>query len=204
MQAFTPPHPSRRSIPHTINPHLASQERRSHGLTVAVGVVIVLIALIAVVSYWKGDKTDDLMLNVVALRKGTAEVVKRSALITQTDEIVNNLGNKRIKNEWEGLSQCMTKGCTDIDYYNFLVTVITQKKVKNGELLYNLILVNKYWGTSEIIDFSQALTKVNEEVEKLGSREVSKKWGQVIECDGKCTEKDDLFFDMIKLIVMTD
>jgi len=203
MQAFTPPSIGRRPHP-TINPHVYHKDKNKGNTLIVVGVVLVLVTIVAIIALWGGDSTDELMLNIVSLRKGPTEVVKRSALITRTNEIIDDIGNKRIKSEWDGLADCMTKGCTDIDYYNFLVTVITQKNVKHGDLLYNLILVNKYWGTAEIIDFSQATTNVENEVKNLGSREVSKKWSEIIQCDGKCDDKDDLFFQMIKLVVLTN
>lgn len=203
MQSFTPPQIARRTH-HHINPHVYPKDKRSQQTMIIIAIILVLVTIVAILSLWREDPTDELMLNIVTLRKGPTEVVKRSALITQTNDIIVDLGNKRIKNEWDGLAECMTKGCTDVDYYNFLVTVITQRNVKHSELLYNLILVNKYWGTAEIIDFSQAMTIVNQEVESLGSREVAKKWNEIIACDGRCANKDDLFFEMIKMIVMTD
>lgn len=204
MHSFTPSDPSQRRLRHLINPHIDSRSRKSQNLYAAIGVVLVIVVLVAVWLYLKTDDTQELILNVVSLRKGPAEVVKKSALITKTNAIVRQIGNKRIQNDWDGLTECMPKGCTDVDYYNFIVTVITQKKVKHTDLIYNLILTNKYWGTNEIVDFSQSLTKVNEDVERLGSREVSKKWNEIIECDGKCQDKDDLFFLMIKTVVMVD
>ena len=204
MHSFTPSDPSHRKLRRLINPHIESESRKSKNTLIVIAVLLVVVVIAGVWSYLNSDDTQDVVLNIVSLRKGPPEIVKRAALITQTNLMVRKMGSRRIQNDWEGLSECMPKGCTDIDYYNFLVTVITQKKVKHSDLIYNLILTNKYWGTNEIIDFSQALTKVNEEVEALGSREVSKNWSEIIQCDGKCPEKDDLFFQMIKLTVMVD
>ena len=204
MQAFSPPSSTRKYFSHQVNPHLSHGEKKNQTPLIIVGILIVLVTIVTIISLRRGDGTNELILNIIGLRKAPTDVVKKSVLITQTNEMVKRFGNSRIKNEWEGLADCMKKGCTDVDYYNFLITVITQKKVAHGELLYNLILVNKYWGTSEIIDFSQSTTVVNKEVENLGSREVSKKWIEIIQCDGKCQEKDDLFFQMIKMVVMSD
>lgn len=204
MSTFSPPHIPKRPFSR-INPHITpSYRRNSSNAAIIAGVIILLIVIVGILSLWKGDSTGDLILNVISLRKAPTDVVKRSTLISTTNEMISSLGNKRIKGDWDTLSECMQKGCTDIDYYNFLITVVTQKKVANGDLIYNLILVNKYWGTAEIIDFSQALTKVDKAVSDLGSREVTKAWQAIVACDGKCVEKDDLFFQMIKTIVMTE
>lgn len=193
--------PSRR--PFRVNPHIEPRPRHQQSMLIGVGVAVVAVVALGLYWYW-GSASDaqQLILNTVALRKGPPEVVKRSALIAQTNTLVEGMGNKRIQGEWDGLAQCMAKGCIDPDYYNFIITVTTQKRVANRDLLYNLILANKYWGTNEIIDFSQALTKADTAVEQLGSREASKKWNEIVECDGKCPEKNDLFFEMIKLVVM--
>lgn len=205
MSPFHPQDPLHRRLRHAVNPHLEDRTRKTQGVLIAVGLALIILVIVAVWSYLSSDSTQDLLLNVVSLRKGTSEVVKRSALISQTNKLVLNMGNRKIQSEWDSLAECMSRGCTDIDYFNFIVTVITQKKVPNSELLYNIILTNKFAGTDEIVDFSQAVTMVNERVETLASREVSKKWNEIVQClqqDKQCTQKDDLFFQMIKLVVM--
>lgn len=204
MHSYHPQDSPRRRLRNLLhNSQDADSKKDKHTLIAVIG-LLVIAAAAGIWFYTTDDSAGNIVLNVIALRKGPPELVKKSVLITTTNRLVEGLNNKRIQNEWNGLAECMSKGCSDIDYYNFIVTVITQKRVQNSDLIYNLILTNKYWGTNEIIEFSQALTKVDDGVDTLGSREVQKDWSEILECDGKCPEKDDLFFQMIKASVMAE
>ena len=59
----------------------------------------------------------------------------------------------------------------------------------------------KYWGGEDVVKFSKALTTVDKTVDELGARTITDAWKKIVECDGKCPSKAQLYFDLIEEIV---
>ncbi|MBI4448839.1 hypothetical protein HY641_02320 [Candidatus Woesearchaeota archaeon] len=166
-------------------------------------VVLVLIGAVFAFRYVLTNEGPQLILNALILHGGKLDVIKRSTLITQTDELARKTGDRKIINEWKTLSACVPNDCPDSNYFNFIITVTENENVPNSDLILNLIRTYKYWNSpDDILDFSKALTEVNSKVDELGSRPVTKAWAEIVKCNGQCSTINDLYFDMIKAVVL--
>lgn len=168
-------------------------------------VAVCLILVVAVVAFKYLMRADgpQIILNTLTLHNGNLDVVKRSTLITQTDDLVKQTGNKKIVSDWKELSECISQGCRNSQYFNFIITVSEEEKVPDSDLILNLIRTYKYWNSApDLLDFSKAMTEVNNAVDLFASRSVTKAWGEIVKCNGQCDDMDDLYFDMIRAIVI--
>ncbi|MEK6874764.1 MAG: hypothetical protein AABX52_03380 [Nanoarchaeota archaeon] len=175
-------------------------EKSSVQLLIALLVVMFGIIIFKYLGQHQGPQ---LILNTLILHKGQLDVIKRSTLITQTDDIVRSTDNRKIINQWKSLSACVPTTCPDAEYFNFIITVTEEENIPHNDLILNLIRTYKYWNSpDDILDFSKALTDVNNEVDTIGSREVTKAWAEIVKCNGKCENVNMLYFDMIKAVVL--
>ncbi len=146
----------------------------------------------------------ELMVDAMELR-ATNDTVARAELITKMDKSVNLLESAGISAQWASLSACVAaNSCNQDDYFDFLLMVAVErpKEVPRADLIVNAITANRYWGNSEkIIEFSNALSEANRQVEELNLRTIRNKWQEIIQCDGKCANFHDLFFELIRLLL---
>ncbi len=168
--------------------------------------VVFLIALVygAFKVFSEKASPPELMVDAMELR-ATNDTVARAELITEMDKSVKLLESDGISAQWASLSACIAaNSCNQDDYFDFLLMIAVEKpkEVPHSALVINAITANRYWGNSEkIIEFSNALSEANRQVEELDLRTVRNKWQEIIQCDGKCAGFHNLFFEFIRLLL---
>ncbi|MEM4263472.1 MAG: hypothetical protein QW666_01070 [Candidatus Woesearchaeota archaeon] len=176
--------------------------------TVVIGVLglgIIITALAVALSFLMENQADasTLVLNVIDLKQKADDSVARAKAVTSIDKAVKSLHNEAISESWQTLLECLQKGCVPDDYFNLIAVIVQERKeeIANSDLIFNILVVQRFWGGENIVEFSKALAAANDAIEQLGSKTASNKWSEIIACNGTCKERDDLFFDMIKLII---
>ena len=170
----------------------------------SLGLLLVVGAVIAGFYFFKVN-TAQIVVNVVNLRSPMLGTVERSNLVSLTDDLISSVNNPKVSESWNRLIGCFDKGCEDKEYFAFLYTLVTEEEVPHRVLLSNIIVIQRYWGTDEnILTFSRALTDVHKGVSGLGSSKVNEIWDKVVDCDGKCVERNDLFFSLVKEVVKVE
>ena len=167
------------------------------------GLGILVTALAILLSFTSGtDQTPELIPTIASLYQHKADSVTRAKDITKIDEIVTDLDNPEITDAWMSLLDCLKENCLADDYFNFIMIIINEKSsdIKYSNLLTNILITERYWGTENIVEFSRALTAANTDIDALHNKEASDKWQDIVECNGACPEKNDLFFDMIQIL----
>lgn len=166
--------------------------------------VIFLLLIIAVaglsIFYFKAPPAPQIVLNTIELRN-EENTIKRADLITKISDLVDQMDSQNVEIEWESLTECLSTECTNADYLNFLQTAAYEGKIDNYELIINLVLTYKYWNGEDVVKFSKSLTEVDKAIELSNVRVLSKSWDKIVECDGTCPARADLYFDMIKEVV---
>jgi hypothetical protein len=168
--------------------------------------VLFLIALVYGVYQMVKEKPSptQLMMDAITLRT-TNDTVGRAEIITEMDRQVKMIKSDGISAQWASLSACIAaNSCNQDDYFDFLlmISIEKQKEVPHADIIVNAVTSNRYWGNSEkIIDFSNALSAANTQVDDLDLRTIRNKWQEIIQCDGKCPQFHELFFDFIRLLL---
>lgn len=164
------------------------------------GILLILVAVIAGI-YYMDVNVAQVVINVVNLR-APLDTVAHSNLISLTDDLISDLDNPKMTNSWQELVACQSSGCDDTQYFGFLYTLISEEKVPHAELIGNLIVSQRYWGTGEaVLIFSKAMADSDSGVRALHSAKCTKLWEDIVLCDGTCENKNDLFFTLIKEVV---
>lgn len=165
-------------------------------------IFLLLILAIAGLSmkYLVGDPGPEIIQKVIELRQED-NTVKKADLIAATDDLVVALNNRNVDAEWESLTECLSATCSNADYLNLVQTVAYEERIPNYDLIINLVLTYKYWTGEDVLKFSKALTEVDKGIDALNVRVVTDAWKKIVECDGKCPEKADLYFELIQEIV---
>jgi len=178
--------------------------------TVVIGVLglgIIITALAVALSFLMANQADvpTVILNAIDMKQKLDDPVVRAKAVTNIDEAVKTLRNDAISESWQTVLSCLQQGCVPDDYFNFIAVVVQEKKeeVLSSDLIFNMLVVQRYWGGENIVEFSKALAASNDAIEQLGSKTASDKWAEIIACNGACPEKDNLFFDMIKIVLQT-
>jgi hypothetical protein len=173
----------------------------------ALGAGIIITALAVLLGLMTGGASaSDLILKTVNLRENIDDSVARAKDISMIDDMVNSIGNEAIAEGWQSMLGCLQTRCVADDYFNFILLVIQEEgdEACHSDLLTNVIVTHRYWGTNEsIVEFSKALTFTNDAVESLGVRDVSKQWEEIVKCNGVCAQKDALFFNIVTLILQS-
>lgn len=162
--------------------------------------VLLLTGIYALYPLFAPNNGPEIVMNAINLR-GEADTMMRSRMITDTDDMVRDLGIRQVQGEWELLTQCMPQGCEDSQYFNFITVVTQNVDIPNKDLIQNLVVTYKYWDSEELVRFSKAMTLVERLVEEAYSRSLDEKWQQIVACDGKCAEENDLYFEIIEIAV---
>jgi len=169
-----------------------------------VPVLIVLLLLLAVAGlsarFLLGDPGPQIILKIIELRQEDSTLSKADFIAT-VDDLVQRVNNKEVDLEWSSLTSCLSTSCTNADYFNLVQTVAYEERIANYPLIINLVLTYKYWGGEEVVKFSKALTDVDRKMDELNVRVVRDSWKKIVECDGVCPNKAQLYFDLIKEIV---
>ncbi len=169
-----------------------------------IGIVVIVIAVIIIVKVISGEPpVKPLIYKSIELRNAT-DPVSRATLISSIDELVTQTKNKDVKDQWDRMMVCLAKACPDEAYLDMvLVTVAAfENKLPESGLMINVIATSKYWGNADhLLEFSKALSIANEQLQQLGNRKAEKIWQQIVDCNGTCPEKNDLYFELIKTMV---
>lgn len=148
---------------------------------------------------------NNFLLKILELRKASkSDKIKQAELVTEIDSIINSLHNKPITDQWETTTLCLASQCTDEDFFDLILAIALEGDkagVTYGNLIVNLLTANKYWNTDNVVKFSQAITKSNKLISNLNNPEITEKWHEIVNCDGICSEKNELNFELIHLIV---
>ena len=77
-----------------------------------------------------------------------------------------------------------------------------EAEIPESDVLVNVIATSKYWDDGDnILEFSKALTLSNEQIEELDNRKAEGIWQDIVDCNNECSERNDLYFDLIKTIM---
>ena len=169
--------------------------------TLGLGILVTAVAIL--LSLTSGtDQTPELIPAIASLYQHKDDSVAKAKDITKIDEIVTDLDNPEITDAWLFLLDCLKENCLADDYFNFIMIIINEKSsdIKYSNLLTNILITERYWGTENIVEFSRALTAANTDIDALHNKEASDKWQDIVECNGACPEKNDLFFDIIRIL----
>jgi len=169
-----------------------------------VGVIIFLGVIIIIAKMLGSDApVRPILYKGIELRSATNPVDK-AELITTIDGLVIQAKSDEIKDQWDRMLPCLSTACPDEAYLDFaLVTIAAyEEEIPESIVLINVIATGKYWNNPDrLLEFSKALTLANEQVESLKNRKAEKIWDDIVECNGECSEKNDLYFDLIKTII---
>lgn len=169
----------------------------------AIGVVILALVLVLLAVLLKEEDVPAVIVNTVALYEYRDDEVRKAEYVAAVEKAVEEFSSAGIKEQWEGLTDCLSKNtCTTEDFLDFLYVLSSEKKEDflHGETVVNTIIVHRYWNTTEIVEFSQALTKVQAQVDQTDSKTIKNKWNEVVGCKNTCENKDALFFEFIRLL----
>ncbi len=164
---------------------------------VILGILIVYFGISLALDFMKGSfGIEEVVLNTLELRSSQKGLVEKSRLITQTNEIIEAMHNNAVESAWANLSGCLSAKCDDPQYFAFIEAVAKETSLKDKNLIFNVIGLRQNWGRGDLIKFSKAITSIDQEL-KTAPQELYKKWQEIIACDGKCSDMNNLFFDMI-------
>jgi len=166
--------------------------------TLGLGVLITAVAIL--LSFTGGpDQTPDLIPTIVKLYQHKDNSVEKAKDITKIDEIVTDMDNTAVTDAWLSMLDCLKEQCVPDDYFNFIMIVINEKShdIKYSNLLTNILITQRYWGSENIVEFSKALTAANADIDVLHNKAISNKWDEIVACNGVCPEKNDLFFGLL-------
>ncbi len=169
-----------------------------------IGILIILAAVVVIAKVMGSDAPyRPIIYKTIELRKA-ASPVEKANLITNIDDLVVQADSVEVKDQWDRMMQCLATACPDEAYLDMvLVTVAAfEQDIPESAVLINVIATAKYWGDpNHLLDFSKALSIANDQIESLDNRKAEKVWEQIVECNGVCPEKNDLYFDLIGIIV---
>lgn len=180
---------------------MAVSQGVSKWLFAGVGILIALIVIVVLaLSLTKQPSADQLVVQVVELRN-VEDSVKKAQLISSIDEQVMRLGSSNLAEQWERVTQCLPSGCPDEAFFDTIFIVANEFSVEQSELIMHVLFVNRYWDDEErVVEFSKSLSEVDSMVPELG-RKVERAWGNVIECNNACDDKNDRYFEMLTTLM---
>jgi len=168
------------------------------------GIIIVSIAIGATIFLLKGPSPQaPLILESVAIRSVGNNSVLKAKIIDEMDNNIERIKNKETLDKWDELTGCLDAGCSDDVLSDFILTIVISEpnKVTNAKLIADIIVVGRFWGAGEVLKFSKALSSANDAISQINSKDIDKKWEQIVACNGTCPEKNNLIFDEIRMIV---
>ena len=153
------------------------------------------------------EEYNNLLLDILDLRENyiDSNIIQTAELVTEFDKEVASLNNNPISDNWETITLSLAKKTADNDnFLDFILTVALEGDkigLSDGDLIVDILTANKYWNTDHTVKFSQSLTSSNKAITDISDEALSSKWDEIIECDGSCTDKANLIFEIIRLIV---
>jgi len=147
----------------------------------------------------------DLILKLIDLYFTQKNKILAARLISEIDDAVTNLKILSISERWDTLTLCLAGFDCEASRFFDMISAVALEGYKrgfgNGKVIVELLKAQKYWGSDNVVVFSKALTFVDQTVEKM-SDEVKQKWNQILDCDGKCTEENTLYMELIKALIL--
>lgn len=167
------------------------------------GILLIIIAVIISLSVFvKEPSVKPILAKSIELRNAT-DPVRKAKLITDLDSVISESKNENLVSQWGRMTECLSTRCPDEAYFDLTLITLAQypEDFPESELLVNVIAVNKYWGDNEhLLEFSKSLSAATDKVSELKSKNAKKIWDQIVACNGVCAQKNDLFFDFIKVV----
>lgn len=145
-----------------------------------------------------------LILDAVEIRTIGNNSVAKARIIDDMDKNIGRVEEQEILDKWDELTNCLHAGCSDDALFDFILTIVISRpeEVPQAKLLADVIVAGRFWGSNDVLKFSKAVTAANEAISQVNAKEIDKKWDEIVACDGKCQEKNDLVFDEIGLILV--
>ncbi len=168
------------------------------GILVVIGAIILIASLMG-----SNAPIKPLIAQGIDLRNAK-DPVQKAQLITDIDDLIAQTESEELKDQWERMMECLGTKCPDQAYLDLILvtTVNFENDLPESSLLINIIATAKYWNDPDhLLDFSKALSLANEQIDALEDKRARKQWQSVVECDGKCSEKYDLFFELIRTVL---
>lgn len=169
-------------------------------LLVVVGVLAVLILMVVAATFFASNPVaEPIIINSINLRN-VQDPVNKAQIISAVDELVAEADNANLNEQWSKMTACLGQKCPDDAFFDtvFVTTSEFPNSVRDSDLIMNVLFVNRYWGDEErVVEFSKSLSSVDGKVSALGDRKVERAWAKIVECNGDCAEKNDLYFDMV-------
>jgi hypothetical protein len=179
--------------------------KRKNVVIGVIGAMILLAVIIAFFSLFSSSATiQPLILNTITLRNHADDSIIRAEAITELNSLVDRLDSSGINEGWRAMASCIPQGCSDDDYMNFIAYGVNDhgNDLAHGEVIKELIKVHRFWGDeTNVIVFSQSLTNTNNLVNSMHVSTALNLWNDLVVCNGECAEFDDLFFEIIEVIV---
>ena len=177
---------------------------RKNVVIALIGIAILVVAVVAVIIVLKGpDPFAPLILDAIAIRNVGNNSIAKAKIIDDMDKNIEKIKDKETLDKWEELTNCLDAGCVDDVLFDFVLSIAIAHpdKVPSAKFVADMIVVGRFWGSGDVLKFSKALTSANEAVAAINSKDIDKKWDQIVACNGACAEKNNLIFDEIKLVV---
>ncbi|GEM_PF-2231180 len=172
-----------------------------------IGTIILAIGIILAYFVLKGPQPYvPLILDVISIRSVGNNSIEKAKIIDDMDNHITKIQNKDVINKWDELTNCFEAGCSDETIFDFILSILIShpKKITNAKLMADIIVVGRFWGSGEVLKFSKALTASNEAIESISSKEIDRKWEQIVACKGICADNNNLIFDEIRLIAQQE
>ncbi len=174
--------------------------RRLVGLAVVAGIFlsIVYMGFSAISSE---PPYTNIILDAVALRNVKNDSVAMARYVSELDVLVGK-AKQEVKTHWTRIAECLPS-CEDDLYFDMIVAAAIEgtSAVPNAKLIADLVAANRFWGSEDVVEFSKALSAADAALNQMRSKLLDKQWQAIVACDGKCGEKNDLFFDLIRVVV---
>jgi len=169
-----------------------------------IGIIVLLTAVVVIASVLGTNAPiKPLIYKNIDLRNAK-DPVERADLITTIDDLVVQANSEEVREQWDRMLDCLKTACPDEAFLDMSLVVISvfEEDIPESSLLINVIATAKYWdNTDNLLQFSKALSLANAQVEEIESRKAEKMWDEIVECNNTCAEKNDLYFDLIRIIV---
>ena len=170
----------------------------------SLGILIVIVAVVGVAWLLRAPEPyPRLILDAVELRSVGNNSLAKAKIIDDIDKNMERVKDSIISDEWDKLTSCIDAGCSDDSLLDFILAVVITMpaKVPHARLVADVVVAGRFWGSADVLKFSKAVTAANDAIAVLNAKSVDKKWDEIVACDGKCSEKNSLVFDEVKLIV---
>lgn len=168
-----------------------------------IGIVLIVIIGVIIVSQVAGGEppVKSIVLKSIELR-GNQDSVRRAQIISSLDTLIAEAEDPNLDEQWARMTECLANSCPDDAYFDIIFVTINdhQTDIKNADLLLNLLVVNRYWGTEDVVEFSKSLSEVDSQITELDNRKAKSSWEDVVKCNNECAEKDDYYFELIRTI----